>query len=796
MPVEIKYKVSDLAKDFNLKPKEISDILAKYMTAPKNSAASLGEDEISVVFECLTQQHAIASFEEYFKEMHEKADKRREELMKKQAEAEEERKRQEAEKAAAEKAAAEKAAAEKAAAKNAPQKKEKAPQKPDSAPAQTATIRTREVRYVDTRAVHVDLSKYDERLENFVSDKTLNASNQKQKLKKQNTKQVSQKSKAEEAEKMRRLMMEKKKKKLQHVTLPDEIQVCDLAARLSATNAEVIKKLMLIGVMATANQVIDYDTASLIAEELGAKVTKEVVVTIEDKLFDVTEDKNEELKERAPVVVVMGHVDHGKTSILDAIRKTNVTAGEAGGITQHIGAYRVSVNGKEITFLDTPGHAAFTAMRARGAQVTDIAVIVVAADDGIMPQTVEAINHAKAAGVSIIVAINKRDKPTANPDRIKQALTEYDLIVEDWGGDVIAVPCSAVTGEGIDKLLESILLVAEMSDLKANPDRKAQGTVIEAKLDKGRGAVTTVLVQNGTLKNGDIIIAGTAVGRVRAMTDDKGRRINEAGPSVPVEIIGLAEVPMAGDDFYVVEDERMARELADQRKHKAKESLTNAASKIVSLDDLFNQIQEGEVKELPIIVKADVQGSLEAVRTSLEKLSNDEVRVKVIHGGVGAVSESDVMLASASNAIIVGFNVRPEAAATAFAQTSKVDIRLYRVIYDCIEEIQAAMKGMLAPKYNEEILGHAEVRQTFKVSGVGTIAGTMVKDGKITRSSMVRLLRDNIVVFEGKLASLKRFKDDAKEVAEGYECGIGLENFNDVKEGDVIEAYVMQEIKD
>ena len=794
MPVEIKYKVSDLAKDFNLKPKDISDILAKYMTAPKNSAASLGEDEISVVFECLTQQHAIASFEEYFKEMHEKADKRREELMKKQAEAEEERKRQEAEKAAAEKAAAEKAAAEKAAAKNAPQKKEKAPQKPDSAPAQTATIRTREVRYVDTRAVHVDLSKYDERLENFVSDKTLNASNQKQKLKKQNTKQVSQKSKAEEAEKMRRLMMEKKK--LQHVTLPDEIQVCDLAARLSATNAEVIKKLMLIGVMATANQVIDYDTASLIAEELGAKVTKEVVVTIEDKLFDVTEDKNEELKERAPVVVVMGHVDHGKTSILDAIRKTNVTAGEAGGITQHIGAYRVSVNGKEITFLDTPGHAAFTAMRARGAQVTDIAVIVVAADDGIMPQTVEAINHAKAAGVSIIVAINKMDKPTANPDKIKQALTEYDLIVEDWGGDVIAVPCSAVTGEGIDKLLESILLVAEMSDLKANPDRKAQGTVIEAKLDKGRGAVTTVLVQNGTLKNGDIIIAGTAVGRVRAMTDDKGRRINEAGPSVPVEIIGLAEVPMAGDDFYVVEDERMARELADQRKHKAKESLTNAASKIVSLDDLFNQIQEGEVKELPIIVKADVQGSLEAVRTSLEKLSNDEVRVKVIHGGVGAVSESDVMLASASNAIIVGFNVRPEAAATAFAQTSKVDIRLYRVIYDCIEEIQAAMKGMLAPKYNEEILGHAEVRQTFKVSGVGTIAGTMVKDGKITRSSMVRLLRDNIVVFEGKLASLKRFKDDAKEVAEGYECGIGLENFNDVKEGDVIEAYVMQEIKD
>ncbi len=800
MPVENKYRVSELAKDFNLKNKDVTDILAKYATAPKNHMTALSEDEISIVFDYLTQKNSVSSFEEFFNAVNAEADRRKEEN---------EKAYEAAMKAQAEKEAAEKAAKEAEEKKNQAKPENNKPsnnqpvnkpqnveKKKEQIKGETHTIRQREVRYIDTRTSNVDLSKYDERLENFVSDKTLNESNQKQKLKKQNTKQISQKSKAEEAEKMRRLLLEKKKKKLQHLTLPDELQVCELAARMSVTNAEVIKKLMLIGVMASANQVIDFDTASLIAEEFGAKVTREVVVTIEDKLFDVTEDKTEELTERAPVVVVMGHVDHGKTSILDAIRKTNVTSGEAGGITQHIGAYSVTAQGKEITFLDTPGHAAFTAMRARGAQVTDIAVIVVAADDGIMPQTVEAINHAKAAGVSIIVAINKMDKPTANPDKIKQELTEHELIVEDWGGDVIAVPCSAHTGMGIDKLLENILLIAELKELKANANRTAKGTVIEARLDKGRGPVATVLVQNGTLKNGDIIIAGTAVGRVRAMVNDKGAKVMEAGPSVPVEIIGLGEVPMAGDDFYVVADERMARELAEQRKHKAKESLTNNASKIVSLDDLFSQIQEGEVKELPIIVKADVQGSFEAVKASLEKLSNNEVRVRVIHGGVGAVSESDVMLASASGAIVVGFNVRPEAAATAFAATSKVDIRLYRIIYDCLEEIEAAMKGMLAPKFKEEVTGHAEIRQTFKVSGVGTIAGTMVKDGKINRASSVRLLRDNIVVFDGKLASLKRFKDDVKEVSEGYECGIGLENFNDLKEGDVIEAYIMQEIKD
>ncbi|MBQ2945993.1 MAG: translation initiation factor IF-2 [Clostridia bacterium] len=790
MPVENKYRVNEVAKDFNLKNKDITDILAKYATAPKNHMTALSDDELSIIFDCLTQKNAIESFEKYFEELNKKAAEAKPEVKEEPAPEVKAEVKEETKKEAQSATSAKDAKANKPAPAKQPENKQSG--------VETQTIRSREVRYVDTRTVHVDLSKYDERLETFVSDKTLNASNQKQKIKKKNDnkQQTSSKSRAEEAEKMRRLMLEKKKKKLQHVVIPEELQVCELAAKLSATNAEVIKKLMLIGVMASANQVIDYDTACLIAEEFGAKVTKEVVVTIEDKLFDVTEDGAEELCERAPVVVVMGHVDHGKTSILDAIRKTNVTAGEAGGITQHIGAYRVNAQGKDITFLDTPGHAAFTAMRARGAQVTDIAIIVVAADDGIMPQTVEAINHAKAAGVSIIVAINKMDKPTANPERVKQALTEYDLIVEDWGGDVIAVPCSALTGMNIDKLLENVLLIAELKELKANPNRTAKGTVIEARLDKGRGPVTTVLVQNGTLKNGDILIAGTAVGRVRAMTDDKGKKVAEAGPSVPVEIIGLAEVPMAGDDFYVVADERMARELADQRKHKAKESLSNAASKIVSLDDLFNQIQEGEVKELPVIVKSDVQGTFEAVKASLEKLSNSEVRVRVIHGGVGAVSESDVMLASASGAIIVGFNVRPEAAATAYAAKNKVDIRLYRVIYDCLEEIQAAMKGMLAPKFKEEILGHAEIRQTFKVSGVGTIAGTMVKDGKIQRNSLVRLLRDNIVVFDGKLASLKRFKDDAKEVAEGYECGIGLENFNDIKEGDVIEAYIMQEIKD
>ena len=571
--------------------------------------------------------------------------------------------------------------------------------------------------------------------------------------------------------------------------------VSELATRLKKTNADVVKKLFLMGFPVTANDTIDFDTAALVSEEFGALYTKEVVVTIEERLIDDSEDKEEDLVPRDPVVVVMGHVDHGKTSLLDAIRHTHVTAGEAGGITQHIGAYKVEISGREITFLDTPGHAAFTSMRARGANVTDIAILVIAADDGIMPQTVEAINHAKAAGVSIIVAINKIDKPDANPDRVKQELTEHGLVPEEWGGDVICVPVSAVTHEGIDTLLEMVLLTADMRELKANPSRRARGTVIEAQLDKGRGPVATVLVQNGTLHAGDVIIAGTSVGRVRVMTDDKGRKLKDAGPSTPVEIMGLAEVPQAGDLFYAVEDEKMARELAEQRKAEEKAAQAGKVQK-VSLDDLFNQIQQGDVKELNLIVKADVMGSAEAVQASLEKLSNDEVRVRVIHSGVGAISGSDLMLAEASNAIIIGFNVRPDAAIREDAAQRGVDIRTYRIIYECIEEMEAAMKGMLAPKFREVVQGHAEVRQIFKVSGVGTIAGCYVKSGKINRNSSVRVLRDSVVVAETKIDSLRRFKDDVREVAEGFECGIGLERFNDIKEGDVIEAFVMEEYHD
>ena len=587
--------------------------------------------------------------------------------------------------------------------------------------------------------------------------------------------------------------LEKARKQQLAVSIPDEITVGELASRLKVTASEVIKRLMLLGVMANVNQVIDYDTAYLIADELGAKVSREIRVTIEEKLFDEAEDTEENLVPRAPVVVVMGHVDHGKTSILDAIRHANVTAGEAGGITQHIGAYRVNIDGQPITFLDTPGHEAFTAMRARGAKATDIAILVVAADDGIMPQTVEAINHAKAAGLDIVVAINKMDKQGANPDNIKQELTKYDLVPEEWGGDVICVPVSALKKQGIDKLLESVLIVAEMKELKANPNRRAKGIVIEAKLDKGRGPVATVLVQNGTLRNGDTIIAGTAVGRVRAMKDDKGVSVSEAGPSVPVEIIGLSDVPTSGDEFNAVEDERMARELADKRRQKIREEELGANAK-VSLDDLFAQISDG-AKELKIIVKADVVGSAEAVRSSLEKLSNSEVKVRIIHSAVGGITEGDVMLAAASNAIIVGFNVRPDKNALDTADRQKVDIRTYRIIYQCIEEITAAMKGMLAPVFKEELLGHAEVRQTIRVPNVGTIAGCYILDGKVTRKGMVRVLRDSVVIFEDKIASLRRFKDDVKEVAEGYECGIGLEKFNDIKEGDILEVYEMVEQK-
>ncbi len=657
--------------------------------------------------------------------------------------------------------------------------------------------RTGTTRVVDTRTVSVNLSKYDERLEKFAPETGRDQmAAGKQKLKKQNTRDVrSSKNRNKESaamEKLRRKAAMEAKKQPLKITVPDEISVGELASRLKVTAAEVVKRLMMMGSIVTVNQIIDFDTAFLVAEELGAQVTKEVVVTIEEKLFNEEEDASGDLVERAPVVCVMGHVDHGKTSLLDAIRHTSVTRGEAGGITQHIGAYRVTVNGKEITFLDTPGHEAFTAMRARGAQATDIAILVVAADDGIMPQTVEAINHAQAAGVEIIVAINKMDKPAANPDAVKSALTNYNLVPEEWGGDVICVPVSALTGEGIQDLLENILLIAEVKEYKANPARRAKGIVIEAQLDKGRGPVATVLVQNGTLHAGDIVIAGTSVGRVRAMTNDKGQTLKEAGPSVPVEIIGLAEVPLAGDEFNAVEDERMARTLADQRRTKAKEEEFRINSK-VNLDDLFAQIKEG-VQELNIIVKADVGGSAEAVKQSLEKITNEEVRVRVIHSAVGGITESDVMLAAASNAIIVGFNVRPDKGAIDSAQRQKVDIRTYRIIYECIEEITAATKGMLAPEFVEKVIGQAQVRQTIRVPNVGIIAGSYVQDGMIARNAQIRVVRDGIVVAEDKISSLRRFKDDAREVQQGYECGIGLEKFNDIKEGDILEAFIMEEV--
>ena len=658
-------------------------------------------------------------------------------------------------------------------------------------------------RTVDTRGSYVDIDKYNEKYENIAP---LNGGgsgrhgkdnfSKKQKLTQksaQRNKQQYSSKKETEAEKLRRLELERARKQQLKVLIPDEIVVSELASRLKVTATEVIKKLMGLGEMCTINQVIDFDTASLVAEELGAKVEKEVIITIEERLIDDSDDDGEGV-ERAPVVVVMGHVDHGKTSLLDRIRNSNVTASEAGGITQHIGAYRVNCKGKEITFLDTPGHEAFTSMRARGASVTDIAILVVAADDGIMPQTVEAINHAKAAGVSIIVAINKMDKEGANPQNVMQQLTEHNLVVEEWGGDVICVPVSAKTGMGIDDLLENILLVAEVAELKANPNRLAKGTVIEARLDKGRGPIATVLVQNGTLHTGDIIIAGTAVGRVRVMTNDKGVVVHEAGPSYPVEITGLAEVPSAGDIFNAVEDERLARELVEQRKHEAKQEQFKQYQK-VTLDNLFSQIEQGEIKELPIIVKADVQGSVEAVKQSLEKLSNDEVRIRVIHGAVGAVSEGDVMLASASNAIIVGFNVRPDPVAADNAERDGVDIRLYRIIYDAIEEISTAMKGMLAPKFREIAMGRIEVRQVYKISSVGLVAGSYVLSGKVTRASQIRVVRDGIVIAEDKMSSLKRFKDDVKEVAEGYECGITLEKFNDIKEGDIFEAFIIEEYR-
>ncbi|WP_455259162.1 translation initiation factor IF-2 [Ruminococcus sp.] len=808
----IKYKVRDVAKDLGVSVKEISDILEKNCGVTKKAMATLEESELNIVFDAVTQKNNVANFDKFFASRNKTAEpakaevkaekkannkdngkdnKGRDNKNGKKNDRKPENKDNRAE------------GKKQGKPQDKPAKQTKAETKPEAKPVEVTSeeeTSTRKRRIIDTRAINVDVERYNQKYDDLAnaSSKMRSTDNT---VKKQKFTNRSQKQKGRrqgkretEQERLKRIALERKQKQMT-IQIPDEIVVQELALRLKATVAEVVKKAFLMGTMVTATDTIDFDTASLIAMEFHAKVEKEVVVTIEERIIDDSEDDDTNLVERAPVVVVMGHVDHGKTSILDAIRHANVTEGEAGGITQHIGAYRVEINGKPITFLDTPGHEAFTTMRARGAQVTDIAILVVAADDGIMPQTVEAINHAKAAGVSVIVAINKMDKVGANPENVKQQLTEYELVPEEWGGDTPCIPVSAKTKEGLDDLLEMVTLIAEMKELKANPDRAAKGTVIEARLDKGRGPIATVLVQNGTLHQGDIVIAGTCVGRVRVMVNDKGERVKEAGPSVPVEITGLAEVPQGGDIFNAVSDERLARELVEQRKASQKEEQFKAQTK-VTLDNLFDQMKLGEVKELQIIVKADVQGSVEAVKQSLEKLSNDEVRVNVIHGGVGAINESDVMLAEASNAIIVGFNVRPDSVAAANAESAGVDMRLYRIIYDCIEEIEAAMKGMLAPKTREVVLGTAECRNVIKIKSVGTISGSYVKSGKIVRNAGVRVIRDGIVIAEDTIASLQRFKDAVKEVNEGYECGIGLERFNDIKEGDLFEAYTIEEYRD
>lgn len=777
-----KYKIHELAKDFDIQSKYVIENLSKHFDGEKKSQTALEEKELDFLFDLITKENSVESFDAYFNA-----------VPKEKPKAE----KKEAAPAKADKADGKAKKETVAPAKpvaEPPKKKEKDPAKPMQA-------RTKgEKRTIDTRANSFDAEKYNEKYENIAPANTHNSDNM---VKKQKLKQKSQQyrkqgmrsgKKETEAERLQRIAAERAKKP-PVITVGDEITVGELASRLKMTAAEVIKKLFALGMMATVNEVIDYDTAEIVATELGAKVNREVVVTIEERIIDDSEDDEENLVTRDPVVVVMGHVDHGKTSLLDAIKNTNVTATEAGGITQHIGAYRVNLNGQYITFLDTPGHAAFTSMRARGAMATDVAILVVAADDGIMPQTIEAINHAKAAEVDIIVAINKMDKPGVTVDKIMQQLTEHGLVPEEWGGDVICVPVSAKTHMNIDKLLENVLLTAEMRELKANPNRAAKGIVIEARLDKGKGPVATLLVQNGTLHSGDIVVAGTAVGRVRVMVDDKHRSIKEAGPSVPVEIMGLDEVPQSGDVFNAVSDERLARELVEQRKQEKKEEQFNQYQK-VTLDNLFSSINAGKIKTLNIIVKADVQGSVEAVKQNLEKLSNEEVAVKVIHGGVGAVSESDIMLANASNAIIVGFNVRPDPVATEIAERDGVDMRMYRIIYDCIEEIEDAMKGMLAPKFREVLLGRIEVRNVFKLSSAGMVAGSYVQNGKVTRNAQIRVVRDGIVIAEDAISSLKRFKDDVKEVASGYECGIGLNKFNDVKEGDIFEAFIMEEYRD
>ncbi len=859
-----RYKISDLAKDFNMPSKELIALVTELTGEEKKSSTVLIETEIAMVFDALTKKNAVKSFDDYFatgaetraaaaKKKQDEKDRKLAEQMaileqlkaaaaaaegkapEKKPEPKKEEKpaaktpEKKAEPKKAEpkkevkpegkkeepkrentpetkKAEPKREQAQKTETKKAPEKKETkpydgplvAPPKKEKKGGEAPNRGPAQLRHVDTRTSNVNIEKYNEKYENIAPANSMRdnySRKQKIKQKSQDYRRPQGAKRETEADKLRRMQLERIKKTPITVTVGDEITVGELAAALKKTAAEVIKELLKLGMMATVNQVIDYDTAEIVVTEMGAKIERAVVVTIEEKIMDVTEDAAEDLKPRSPVVVVMGHVDHGKTSLLDAIRDTAVTNTEAGGITQHIGAYRVKCKGQDITFLDTPGHAAFTAMRQRGAMATDIAILVVAADDGIMPQTIEAINHAKAAEVQIIVAINKMDKPTANPDRIMQQLTEHSLVPEEWGGDIICVPVSAKTHDGIDNLLENVLLVAEMLELKANPDRRAKGVVIEARLDKGRGPVATLLVQNGTLNAGDIVVAGTSVGRVRLMTDENGKVVKSAGPSVPVEIIGLAETPDAGDGFDAVSDERLARELVEQRKEKIKNEMFSAKEK-VTLDNLFSQLSDGDLKELNIIVKADVQGSVEAVKDSLVKLSNDEVKVSVIHGGVGAINESDVMLAQASGAIIVGFNVRPDAVAKSTAERDGVDVRTYRVIYEAIEEIEAAMKGMLAPKFREVILGTVEVRDTYKISNVGTIAGCHVTNGKVTRACQIRVVRDGIVICEDEIRSLRRFKDDVKEVAQGYECGIGLEKFADIKEGDVFEAFIMEEYKD
>ena len=806
-----KYRVNEVAKDLNVENKDVIEALKPFSDEPKKYMTALTEEDLDVVFDTFTKENSVESFDAYFAE---REDAQPTSSSKEAPESKENTTAKVQEKAVVEKEKtavkpAVKESKSNAANKNnkqtkpAAQKQEKTMQDKKDTAANTVVTTSDAVqkpagRIVDTRTSQVNMDRYNEKYDRLASEKVkTDQTVNKQKLTQRSSQyrgKPKNSRKETEAERLKRIQLERQKKQMT-ITIPDEIVVNELALRLKATAAEVIKKLMMMGVMATVNDVIDFDTASLIAMEFHAKVEKEVVVTIEEQIIDDSEDEDDNLVPRAPVVVVMGHVDHGKTSLLDAIRKANVTKSEAGGITQHIGAYRVPVGDGEITFLDTPGHEAFTTMRARGAQVTDIAILVVAADDGIKPQTVEAISHAKAAGVSIIVAINKMDKPTANPDRVKEQLTQHEILPEEWGGDVPCMPISALTGEGIQELLEMVMLVADMKELKANPDRAAKGTVIEARLDKGRGPIATILVQNGTLNIGDSIVAGTTVGRVRAMTNDRGELVKSAGPSVPVEITGLDDVPTGGDIFNAVSDERLGRQWVEQRRSQQKEERFNAQTK-VTLDNLFDQMQEGQMKELQIIVKADVQGSFEAVKQSLEKLSNDEVRVRVIHGGVGAISESDVMLASASNAIIIGFNVRPDPVAEENAKRDGIDLHLYRIIYEAIEDVQAAMKGMLAPKYRELFYGRAECRQVYKISNVGIVMGSYVTDGKIVRNSLVRIVRDGIIIADDKIASLRRFKDDVKEVAEGYECGVTLEHFNDVKEGDVFESYIMEEYRE